>query len=93
MNNFEEVTLKSGTGDFLRHKYTEVYEPEHKYIFNLECIQCYTKEKAELKSQDLYNYHQGESAWNVFSYIKPEIIRLMIDGWCDKCEENLKEDK
>ena len=87
----ETVTLKSGNGDFLNHKYTEVYQPEHVYIFNLECFQCHTKEKAELKSQDLFNYHQGESAWNVFSYIKPETIRLMIDGWCDKCDKNLKE--
>ena len=36
MNNFEEVTLKSGTGDFLRHKCTEVHQPEHIYIFDLE---------------------------------------------------------
>ena len=87
----ETITLKSGNGDFLNHKYTEVYQPKHVYIFNLECKICHTKEKAELKSQDLFNYHQGESAWNVFSYIKPETIRLMIDGWCDKCDKNLKE--
>ena len=40
MNNFEEVTLKSGTGDFLRHKCTEVHQPEHIYILNLGVYNC-----------------------------------------------------
>ena len=36
----ETVELKSGNGDFLKHKCTEVYQPEHRYIFDLECKQC-----------------------------------------------------
>ena len=81
----ETVELKSGNADFLNHKCTEVYQPEHKYIFDLECKQCNYKTKVSLKSQDLFNYHQGEYIQDAFPYISQATRGLMLDGVCHKC--------
>ena len=81
----ETVELKSGNGDFLNHKYTEVYQPEHRYIFDLECKQCDYKTKVSLKSEDLFNYHQGEYIQNAFPYIDQATRSMMIDGTCHEC--------
>jgi hypothetical protein len=85
----ETVELKSGNGDFLKHKCTEVYKPEHRYIFDLECNQCDYKTKVSLKSQDLFNYHQGEYIQNAFPYIDQATRGLMLDGICYKCWDKM----
>ena len=56
----ETVTLKSGNGYFLSQKCTEKYQPEHTYTFNLECTKCKQTTDVEIKSGDLYHYHQGQ---------------------------------
>ena len=85
----ETITLKSGSGNFLQQKHTEIYKPEHKYIFHLECSRCDYKTDVDLKSKDLYNYNQGKYINEAFPYIDPAKKRLMQDGLCSPCWNNV----
>ena len=85
----ETVTLKSGNGYFLSQKCTEKYQPEHTYTFNLECTKCEYTTDVEIKSGDLYHYHQGKYIQDAFPYISQATRGLMLDGVCHKCWDKM----
>ena len=85
----ETVTLKSGNGNFLSQKYTEVYQPEHIYMFHLECKKCRYMTHVQLKSKDLFDYHQGKYIQDAFPYISQATRGLMLDGICSKCLDSM----
>ena len=85
----ETITLKSGNADFLNHRHTEVYQPEHIYIFHLGCKECHYMTHVKLKSKDLFNYHQGKYIQDAFPYISQATRGLMLDGVCSKCWDKM----
>ena len=85
----ETVELKSGNGDFLNHKCTEIYQPEHIYMFHLECKKCQYMTHVQLKSKDLFDYHQGKYIQDAFPYISQATRGLMLDGICYKCWDKM----
>ena len=93
----ETITLKSGNGYFLSQKYTEKYQPEHTYTFHIKCNvkTCKYTADVEVKSEDLYQYHQGKYIQDAFPYISQATRGLMLDGICHKCWDKMfpEEDK
>ena len=87
----ETVTLKSGNGYFLSQKYTEKYQPEHTYTFHIKCNvkTCKYTANVEVKSEDLYKYHQGKYIQDAFPYISQTMRGLMLDGICHKCWDKM----
>ena len=88
-HKIETVTLKSGAGYFLSQRYTEKYQPEHTYTFNVECTKCKQTTDVEIKSGDLYHYHQGKYIQDAFPYISQATRGLMLDGICHKCWDKM----
>ena len=90
-HKIETVTLKSGNGYFLSQRYTEKYQPEHTYTFNIECSvkECKYTTDVEVKSGDLFQYHQGKYIQDAFPYISQATRGLMLDGICHKCWDKM----
>lgn len=65
-------------------KITEVYEPEHIYIFSGPCIKTGEEYSVSVKAPDLYKYHQGEYIQNAFPYLSTDDREFLMSGYSPK---------
>lgn len=61
-------------------KYTEVYQPEHAYIFKGRCISSGKDVEVKVKAQELYNYRQGALIQNALVSNTAQEREFLISG-------------
>lgn len=65
-------------------KYTEVYSPEHKYVFIGPCICCKNEIRVLIAATELYAYRQGAYIQEALSNNADE-REFLMSGICGPC--------
>ena len=73
-------------------KYTEVYSPEHKYVFSGPCICCKNEIRVPIAAPELYAYRQGAYIQEALSNNTDE-REFLMSGICGPCfDSSMSED-
>lgn len=61
-------------------KVSEVYEPEHLYVFRAPCMVCQEEYEVRVPGPALFRYNQGEPIQSALSMVPAEDREFLLSG-------------
>lgn len=69
--------------------YTEEYQPEHVYVYQVPCIWCKKVHEIRLPGYGLYQYNKGAYVQDAFPELDADMREMLISGTCPDCWEKM----